>query len=256
LNHLPGTWIDYLLIAGGVILLVIFLFWENHSKIPLLNLNLFRANRSFGLSTLTTLLNYGATFAVSYLMSIYLQQVKGFTPDITGLIMITAPVVQSLVTIVAGRLSDRYSPFRLASMGCGVCTIALISFIFVTPESPLIHIILNLVIVGTGFGLFSSPNVNAIMSMAPRADLGLTAALLGTMRNMGQVISMTTIALVMVHFLQDRPIGQVAPAEITAVTQACFIIFAGICLVGVFTSLQYRSRKNTPSSAPEANHAE
>ncbi|MCL2150653.1 MAG: MFS transporter [Coriobacteriia bacterium] len=248
LNNLTGNIVADILAVVGLVILAGFIWWENRASSPLLDLRLFKNGLSFGLSNLSALMNYGSTFAVSYLMSIYLQQIKGFGADISGLVLITAPVVQATVTILAGRLSDRYSPFKLASMGSACCAAALISFIFVGPDSSMVHIFANLILVGTGFGLFASPNTNAVMSLVPRGDLGIAASFLGTMRNLGQVSGMAVITIVMTFFLGSQPITQVAPTDLAHVIRVCFTIFSCICLLGVFTSLQRNRHVKTDGS--------
>ncbi|MDR2957823.1 MAG: MFS transporter [Coriobacteriales bacterium] len=251
LNNLTTSLIAIILAVLGATLIATFIWWESRASSPLLNLALFKNNWSFALSNLAAFFNFTATFAVNYLLSIYLQQVKGFGADFAGLVMITAPLTQATITIFAGRISDKVSPFRLASIGCACCSLTLVSFIFVSPESSLIHIFGNLIMMGIGFGLFASPNTNAVMSLVPRSSLGLASAFLGTMRSFGQVISMAIIVVLMRMFLQDQPINLVAPSDLAFVMRICFIIFSCICMLGVFTSLQHKGKRPVASNSDE-----
>jgi len=248
LNNLPKNILAYVFVGVGLLLIGAFILWENRATSPLLNPRLFKAGWSFALSNLSAFFNFSSTFAVSYLMSIYLQQVKGFGADISGFILVTAPLTQATVTLFAGRFSDRYSPFRLASIGCGFCSLALISFIFVGPESPLLHIFINLILMGIGFGFFASPNTNAVMSLVPRQDFGTATAFLGTMRNLGQIVGMSVIVIITTIYLQDQPINTVAAADLSQVIKTCFMVFSIICLTGVFTSLQHKIKKPVEGS--------
>ncbi|MBR2778710.1 MAG: MFS transporter, partial [Firmicutes bacterium] len=126
LTELTSHSFAWLILAGGILVSVLFVRHELRAPSPLLNLSLFTGNRPFALSNLAALLNYGASYSVSYVLSIYLQNVRGFTPRSAGLLLITAPAVQALFSGFAGRLSDRHSPYKLASSGMalsglGIC---------------------------------------------------------------------------------------------------------------------------------------
>jgi nitrate/nitrite transporter NarK len=98
-----GVW----LILVGLILIITFILRERKVQNPLLDITLFRHNRSFIFSNLAALINYSATFAVSFLLSLYLQYIKGFSPLHSGFILVAQPVVQAFFSPFAGRLSDR-----------------------------------------------------------------------------------------------------------------------------------------------------
>lgn len=229
--------IPYFVIAAGIVLLALFIRHESRVEKPLVKPELFKNGPNFLLSNLSALLSYAATFAVSYLMAIYLQQIKGFGADIAGLILISAPAVQSIVTLYAGRLSDRYSAYTLASIGMGICVVGLAMFVFIDQNTPLAYIFAGLIVVGTGFGLFSAPNTNAIMSLAKPSDFGIAAAFVSTMRNLGMVISMSIITITVDTNLAGISIDDAPDTEIVWVMRLCFMIFAIICVVGVFASL-------------------
>ncbi|MGC8850384.1 MAG: MFS transporter, partial [Candidatus Bathyarchaeia archaeon] len=101
----PSGLIDvYLGLAG----LSMFIIWESSTESPILNINLFRNNPTFTFSNLAALINYSATFAVSFLLSLYLQYVKGLTPETTGFILVSQPTVQAILSPFAGKLSDHF----------------------------------------------------------------------------------------------------------------------------------------------------
>jgi MFS family permease len=244
----------FVTVGYGILAIVAFVFWETRARSPLLNPRLFTAGLSFALSSLSTFLNYASTFSVSYLMSIYLQGAKGLGSDVAGLIMITAPVVQAVFSVITGRLSDHFSPFKLASIGGGFCAASLISFATITPETSMGRIIFGLILIGIGYGFFGSPNVNAAMSVVPRSDAGIANAFISTMRSLGQVTSLSVIAVVTSVLLGSQPINQVAPVDLTAVMRTCYMISSVICLSSVFTSLWNKKRPLASESlAPETD---
>jgi len=225
------------LIVGGVIGLLAFTRWEMRTRSPVLDISLFRNNRAFTFSNLAALINYSATFAVTFLISLYLQYVKGFNPENAGLILVAMPAMQAIFSPLAGRLSDRIEPRLIASVGMALTTIGLIVFIFLNEETPLGLIIGNLILIGFGFALFSSPNTNAVMSSAPNTAYGIASATLATMRQVGMVLSMG-VAMLMFALYIGRV--QITPEYYSLFQQSMktsFIIFAVLCFGGIFASL-------------------
>jgi EmrB/QacA subfamily drug resistance transporter len=225
------------LIIGGAIGLSVFTKWEMRTKSPVLDISLFRNSKAFTFSNLAALINYSATFAITFLISLYLQYVKGFNPESAGLILVAMPAMQAIFSPLAGRLSDRIEPRIIASAGMVLTTIGLIIFIFLNEETTLELIIGNLILIGFGFALFASPNTNAVMSSAPNAAYGVASATLATMRQVGMVLSMG-IAMLMFALYIGRV--QITPEYYSLFQQSMktsFIIFAVLCFAGIFASL-------------------
>jgi len=233
LPEMLGVW----LIVGGAIGLSAFVRWETRTRSPVLDISLFKNSKAFTLSNVAALINYSATFAVTFLMSLYLQYVKGFNPESAGLILVAMPAMQAIFSPLAGRLSDRIEPRLIASAGMALTTIGLVIFIFVNAQTPLNLIIGNLILMGFGFALFSSPNTNAVMSSAPNTAYGVASATLATMRQVGMVLSMG-IAMLMFTLYIGRV--QITPEYYSLFQQSmktAFIIFAILCFGGIFASL-------------------
>jgi EmrB/QacA subfamily drug resistance transporter len=228
---------SYMLTVAGIVLLFVFVRFELRAESPIIEIRLFK-NINFLLSNLAALFNYGATFAVGYLLSIYLQMVKGYGADISGVILIMQPMVQAVLSPVAGRLSDRHSPYRIASLGMGICTASLVVFVFMDAGTPIYAIIANLAVCGVGVALFSSPNTNAIMSGVQARDYGVASSLTSTMRTMGQVVSMAVITIIMNAVLGKVPIGDAGADGLVQSMRIGFTIFACVCAAGVLISLQ------------------
>ncbi|MDR0853698.1 MAG: MFS transporter [Clostridiales Family XIII bacterium] len=237
--------LSYVFTAVGIVLLVLFVRNELRTERPILEVRLFKSNINYLLSNLAALFNYAATFAISYLVSIYLQVVMGYDASITGIILITQPLLQAICSPFSGRLSDRKSPYLIASIGMALCAVSLFSYIFVGADSGLAHVVINLVVVGVGFGLFSSPNTNAIMSCVPPKDYSVASSVTSTMRSMGQVISMAIITIIMNAYMGATPIDEAGDASIIGSMQVAFTVFCALCVLGIFLSL---GRKQNGSS--------
>ena len=228
-----GIW----LVVAGVVGLSVFVRWEMKTRDPILDIGIFKNSRVFTFSNLTALINYSATFAVVFLMSLYLQYIKGFNPQSAGLILVTMPVVQAIFSPAAGRLSDRVEPRVLTSAGMAVTTAGLVLFIFLNGETPLGFIVASLILIGFGIALFSSPNTNAAMSSAPKRAYGVASATLATMRQVGMVFSMGAVMLMFALYIGRVPISPEHYPLFLESIRASFIIFSALCFGGIFTSL-------------------
>jgi len=225
------------LVLGAAAALFIFIFWEKKTPFPLLDLALFRGNRVFVFSNLAALINYSATTALGFLLSLYLQYVKGIPPQTAGLILLAQPAMMVLFSPLAGRLSDRVEPRILASTGMAVLTAGLLLLAGLGPATPTAFITGTLVLLGFGFALFSSPNTNAVMGAAGPRSYGLASAVLGTMRLTGQMISMGIATLIFALRIGRVQITPDVHPGFLAASRIAFLLFAGLSLAGVFASL-------------------
>jgi EmrB/QacA subfamily drug resistance transporter len=233
LPAMSGVW----LIVGGIIGLWAFIRWEMRTRSPVLDISLFRNSKAFTFSNLAALINYSATWAVSFLVSLYLQYLKGFNPQGAGLILVAMPAMQAIFSPLAGRLSDRIEPRLIASAGMALTTVGLVIFIFLNKETPLGLIIGNLILMGFGFAFFSSPNTNAVMSSAPKTAYGVASATLGTMRGVGMVLSMGVAMLMFTLYIGRVQITPEYYPFFQESMKTSFIIFAVLCFGSIFASL-------------------
>jgi MFS family permease len=215
----------------------LFVRWEMKTTSPLLNMNLFFYNATFAFSNLAALINYSATFAVTFLMSLYLQYIKGFTPQQAGMVLVAQPIVMAVFSPIAGRLSDKIEPRVVASIGMGFTAGGLFLFTFLEQDTHLLFIVTGLVLLGFGFALFSSPNTNAVMSSIEKRFYGVGSATLGTMRLIGQMLSMG-IAMVIfaLHIGSARITPEYYPQFLVSMKTG-FVVFSALCFGGIFASL-------------------
>ncbi|HML06373.1 MAG TPA: MFS transporter, partial [Methanobacterium sp.] len=198
-SELPGIF-GIIMIIIGIIGLAAFVIFELRVKVPVFDMKLFK-NKIFGFSSLAALINYMATFAVVFLLSLYLQYIKGFDEASAGIILIAQPVIMAILAPIAGRLSDKYDPRIIATIGMSLTTIGLFTFSFLNSATDIWFILIGLVTLGAGFGLFSSPNTNAIMGSVERRFLGIASATVSTMRLIGQTLSMGIAILIFSLFI-------------------------------------------------------
>ena len=241
LTNLDEGAVSVLILAAGTAALIIFFLhesgWEKRGSDPVMNVSMFRNSRTFTFSNLAALLNYASTFAISYTMSIYLQVILGIPSARAGLLLITMPAVQALFSPLTGSLSDRVRPSVLASSGMGLCAATLIMFSRLSGHTSLVYIITALCITGFGFALFSSPNTNAILSCVSREDYGVANSIIATMRTFGQSSGMAIVSVITSLYLGSNSLEASPASDILAMMHTAFLVFAGLCIAGLFFSL-------------------
>lgn len=232
LNQTSGV----ILTVIGILILILFGYVELRQKYPVFDIRFFK-NRRFLAANFASLSAYLATFAVTTILNYHLQYIKGYDSQAAGLILLVAPLVQVALAPIAGRLSDRYVPQILAAIGMGLGTISLLLFSMLDNETSLIFLIAAMIIYGMGFGLFSPPNTNVIMSSVPPKDTSVASAAVATMRTVGQTMSMGILTLVFAFVMGNVPmIPQYYPLLITSCQITC-VICVILCIASVFASL-------------------
>lgn len=224
-------------LAAGLVCMIAFIRRQNAIAHPILQVSLFRGNTVFALSNLAALLNYGATFAVGFILSLYLQLVKGLSPQDTGLILLCQPVVMALSSPLAGKLSDRIEPRLMASAGMALTCLGLLVLATLDADSGLWLVVLTLLVHGLGFGLFSSPNTNAVMGAVDKKLYGVASGIMSTMRVVGQMLSMCICMLIMTHFIGHVELKSEHAALLIQTSQVTFLVFALLCFGGIVASL-------------------
>ncbi len=221
---------------AGLAGIIVFIVLELRLKSPVLDITLFR-HRAFAFSNFAALINYSATFAVGFLVALYLQNVKGLAADDAGIVLVAQPVVMAVFSPIAGRLSDRIEPQVIASIGMAISAVGLVFLALLDSSSSIPFIVFALAFLGLGFGLFSSPNTNAIMSSVERRCYGIASATVGTMRLIGQVLSLGVATMFIAIYVGGILITPAVSDDFLKSFQVSFVAFAIMCFAGVFASL-------------------
>ncbi len=230
-----GGW-SWGLLATGIAGIGMFIALEAATKHPVLDVSLFRNNRVFALSSLAALLNYAATFGVTFFFSLYLQFVKGMTPQHAGAVLIVQPVAQALFSPLCGYLSDRYSAAWVATGGMTLCATGLGLSAVISASTSLAVLVAVFLLLGLGFALFSSPNMSVIMgSVAPR-HLGVASGFVGSMRTLGMMTSMTIITVLLSVFMKGHAITFDTQTDFLLTMHTALTCFCMLCGAGILCS--------------------
>jgi len=235
-SKLPST-LGWACLATGFIMAIIFVLFEKKISNPVFDIQLILQNRVFAFSGMAALINYSATSAIGFFISLYLQYLKGFDARTAGLIMISQPIAMTILSPVAGRLSDRKNPGVIASTGMGMTATGLILLCFFREATPTYIVVLLLILMGVGFGLFSSPNSNAIMSSVEKRHLGVASGVVGTMRMVGQMMSMGIAMMLISLYIGKQTINPATYPGLISAMRTGFLIFSVLSVFGIFASL-------------------
>ena len=236
------TLTGWICLTIGLLLAVLFVFVELIEANPVFEFRLVFHNRVFAFSAIAAFINYSATSAIGFFLSLYLQYLKGFDARTAGLIMIAQPVAMTLLSPVAGKLSDKKNPGVIASIGMGITSLGLVLLCFINANTHISYLIALFVTLGVGFGLFSSPNSNAIMSSVDKKYLGTASGAVGTMRMVGQMTSMGVAMMLLSLYIGRESITPSTYPGLILAIRTGFLTFAILSAFGVFASLARNKR--------------
>lgn len=222
--------------VAGVVLLVIFAMWELRQTSPVFNMNLFK-NMKFTSSNIAALCSYLAIMVVTTILNYHFQYVRGWNAQMAGLILIVTPIIMAIIAPNSGKLSDRIHPQKLAAIGMAIATVALLILTFLNANTPVYLVVIAMILQGVGMGLFSSPNMNAIMSSVPPKDAPTASASQATMRTIGQTMSLGLLTLVFAWVMGSLPLSTQYAGLIVQSSQTICLICMIACLISIFASL-------------------
>ncbi|MDD3933103.1 MAG: MFS transporter [Methanoculleus sp.] len=226
------------LLAAALVLGVAFYLVERRQPCPLLPVSLLSSNRVFAASNVAALINYSATYAVGFLLSLYLQYIRGYEPVAAGTLLLVQPVIQVFVAPVAGRLADRMQPGHVASVGMALSAVGLFGLSMLGETTSVGVILALLVLLGVGVGLFSSPNTTAIMGCVEKRFYGSASAMTAMMRSLGMMLSMGAVLVVFAVIMGSTAVTPAIFPEFLTSVHLIFLAFGILSTFGVFLSLR------------------
>jgi EmrB/QacA subfamily drug resistance transporter len=227
---------------------ILFIFLEvRRGSDAMFDVSLITHNRLFATANIAALLNYTAFFASSLLLSFYLQRVLGLSTLVTGGILLATPITMATLAPLSGWISDRIGSRFLSTTGMIVIAAGLVLLSTLKSGNGTGVVVLYLLIMGAGMGLFSSPNTSAIMGSVERRQLGVASGTLATMRTTGQALSLAVTGAVVATVASAQVVSLLFvganPAQVAVQSDAyvhgmslAFMVCALIALVGAVFS--------------------
>lgn len=249
------------LAALSILSIALFLLIESRKgREAMLDLELITRNRLFAFANISTLLNYTAYFGIAFVLSFYMQRVLGYSLYLTGLVLLSMPLVMSILSPISGWASDRLGSRVLASGGMALVGVGLLLLSTLDQNASTLALLAYLIVVGVGMGLFSSPNTSAVMGCVPKEQLGVASGTLATMRTVGQSLSLAVMGALIAVAASSAVVSQlfsgssdiaspVLAGEFIAGMSLAFQVSAVIAFAGAATSLA-RGRGNKCEPRP------
>ena len=220
----------------GLIMLVIFAYFELKVDSPAFNMKLFK-NMKFTSSNIAALCSYLAIAAITTILNYHFQYVRGWNAQISGLMLIITPIIMAIMAPNAGKLSDKIHPQKLAALGMGIASVTLLIMIFLDANTPIYLIVIAMILQGIGMGLFTTPNTNAIMSSVPPNETPNASAAQSAMRTIGQTLSLGLLTLIFAWIMGSLKLSSEYASLIVQASQLICIICTALCVVAIFASL-------------------
>jgi len=254
----PTSLRNLLILAGGFVVFIVFIFVERRQRYPTLDLNLFKI-RLFAAGNLAGFLNSVAFNCGPFLRSLYLQLVMGYSALRAGVVLIPMEIVVLAVSPISGRLADKYGSRVLSSIGLALNAAALFWFSTLNEKSTYAAILISLVLFGLGRALFISPNSSSVMGSVPAERRGVANGVRMTLNMTGGVTSVPLSLLLMTLVMPYDRLSQIVSSsqligsgELTiflrAINHACLILGV-IILIAIIPSL-LRGPRETSSNVP------
>ena len=181
-------------LLAGVLLIGLFLIWEQRAPAPILALSLFR-QRVLTASILASFFQALGSYAVMFLVIMYLQGARGLSPLMASVLLVPGYIVGGFLGPWSGRIADRYGARLPASIGLFLQIGGVLLYATLGLQTPLAVVVLAAIVNGTGNGFFFPVNNSAVMANAPRNAYGVASGLLRTLANVGMVGSFAVALL-------------------------------------------------------------
>ncbi len=240
LNQIQGI----ILIIIGIIITLFYIKWSLKQKYPTFNLRLFK-NTNFATSNIASLTSYIGIYVLTYVLNYHFQYINGFSSQLSGTLLIIAPLIMTFSAILSGRVSDKKNPQLISMIGLMMVLICTIMITFMNKTSSLNYIILAMIFYGIGYGLFASPNTKVIMSSVPSKENSTASASVAASKYIGKTISLALFTVIFSIIMGNVSINPsnyalvILSSQITCGICTLFIIIALISTIIGYKSNRY-----------------
>ena len=232
---------SYVLILFSVFFLYLFFWQQSRSKHPLLRFRAIMDNHIFSRSLIASLCVYASSFPMIFLFSLYLQFIKGLSPTEAGQIIILQAMMMAVLAPISGRLSDLIEPRIITTTGCLIMAMAFALLQQIDSGTSLFIFSACLITLGTGLGLFSTPNNNAALSSVGKDRLSIASALLNLSRSLGNMFGSALMLLFVALIIGD---AQIEPEQYPALLTVIHWSLGLSCLYSLFGAYFSYTRGN------------
>ena len=230
------------LMTIGAAILAVFFWWirsrERGGKEALLSTSLFR-NRTSNLGLVTQNVQWLMLMGTSFVVSAYLQVVRGYNAVQTGVIFTAATLGILVSSMAAGRLAKRFQQRSLILVGFGITIAGVVFLLVIVKHSPSAWAFApGLLLIGLGLGVMLTPSVNIVQSAFPEERQGEISGLSRSISNLGSTFGTAIAGTILVS-------GLTTPTRSYALAM---IVVGGVGFVGLAATMLLRNTE--PVQAP------
>ncbi len=225
------------LFVGAVVLLAVFIWLELRQRLPMLDLGLFKIGSFAGANIVAMLVSLGM-FGVFFFISLYVQNVLGYSPTKAGAIFLPMTILIILIAPIAGKLSDRVGSRWLMGAGMAILGVSLLLYQRIGLHTGFWSLLPQLVLGGVGMALTMSPMTSAAMGSVPVDKAGVGSGVLNSFRQVGGSLGIALMGAILLTYQHPTKSKVVAAQQFVnglhaALLVSAFIAFAAAA-VAVF----------------------
>ncbi len=233
------------LLAIGAVSFAAFCWFQSKRRDPLLQVKLFTQSRTFTVLGFAHFLAYASIFTLPFILTLYLQFIKGIDAQSTGFILLVQALCTSLVAPTSGWLSARFRPRYMIFGGTIIFALAYLMLADLSPLSPAWLVVIATAMIGTGVGVMDAPIFHTSMSTVSNDLLGSASATMNGMRTMGGFVGIGVVSYLMGLHLNNAQIEPEVYPQLMLVIQQFFalaLIFSLMSLTLLFYGVLSRPR--------------
>ncbi len=231
-------WTDPMIIGLFVlsaVSLAAFVLLELHQRSPMLDLSLFRSSTFAGANVVALLVTL-AMFGVFFFMSIYMQNILGYSATKTGAAFLPMTILIILIAPISGKASDRIGSRALMTAGMLCLSASLIVFSRLGLDSTFWDILPGLVVGGFGMALVMTPMTAAALGSVPVEKSGVGSGVLNTFRQLGGALGIAVMGAIVASYV-DLGAGRPDPSSFIDGFQAALRVSAVFALIGAVVAV-------------------
>jgi EmrB/QacA subfamily drug resistance transporter len=233
--------------AAAAVLLVAFVLLERHQRLPMLDLSLFR-NATFTGANIVVLLVALAMFGVFFFVSLYMQNILGYSAVQAGAAFLPMTVLIILIAPIAGKATDRIGSRALLTVGMVLVGIQLVYLSQLGPDAHFWNLLPGLLVGGVGIALVMPPSTAAAVRSVPVDKSGVGSAVLNSFRQVGGALGIALMGAIVANETGGRrTVDAFMDGFEASLLVAALIAFAGAIVAAVFV----RPHELRPEQAAE-----
>jgi EmrB/QacA subfamily drug resistance transporter len=224
------------LFAAAAVLVVAFILLESRQRLPMLDLSLFRINSFVGSNVVALLVSLGM-FGVFFFISLYVQNILGYSPTKAGAIFLPMTILIILIAPVAGKLSDRVGGRWLIGGGMTLLGISLLLYQRITVTSGFWTLLPSLILGGIGMAMTMSPMTSVAMGSVPVDKAGVGSGVLNSFRQMGGALGIAIMGAILAAYLHAPASTALGKQQYVDGLHAALLLSAAVTFAGAAVAI-------------------